>query len=61
MNCIEFKMESYVKFYYCSVYRHYNMQLYAAVLIDIVTIYIAINCCTQFLLTDSTNRWMPAV
>jgi len=30
-------------------------------LIDIVTIYIAINCCKQFLLTDSTNRWMPAV
>jgi len=25
-------------------------------LIDIVTMYIAINCCTQFLLTDSTNR-----
>jgi len=30
-------------------------------LIVILTIYIVINYCTTYLLTDSTNRWILAV
>jgi hypothetical protein len=51
----------YVMMECCSAYKQYNMQLYAAVLTVIVTIYIVINQFTQFQFTDSTTRWIPAV
>ena len=46
---------------YWSAYKHYNMQLWAAELIVIVTIYILLNYCKIFRLADVTNRCKPAV
>ena len=46
---------------YLSAYKHYKMQLWAAELIVILTIYILLNYCTIFRLTDFTNRCKPAV
>ena len=41
-------MESYVKMKCCSIYRQYNIQLWAEVLTVIVTIYIAMKCCSIY-------------